>query len=222
MWTCGHGEGWRGWEGISWMISQVSSNRCPVWFVRKQTLVWRSRRSQVLQNWKCVRVTQRWDCGCKARKNVSCTKPRKCHYAVTEGRWFPRVVLFWKKFVNNIVQLQKKCFGHIVFSFVGSKLSGTKIASHWTGNFVDEVGHFNVPLWQSSAVVCRQCDLDLLWTQTHNSVTAFSGLSIQACRHERQFDRRFASLRRCFSGYTFCQFQTLRTGCGLVFSVAWL
>lgn len=61
---------------------------------------------------------------------------------------------------------KRKCLTHILFWFFGSKLTGTKRiqkkASHWTSNFVDEVGHFDVPLWQSSAVVCRQCDLDLL------------------------------------------------------------
>lgn len=76
----------------------------------------------------------------------------------------------------TIVQLWKK-MSHAYFVLVlWWKLTRTKRrqkkASHWTGNFVDEVGHFHVPLWQSSAVVCRQCDLDLLWTQTHNSVTA--------------------------------------------------
>lgn len=61
------------------------------------------------------------------------------------------------------------CFGFLDQNKTGRKRRRKKSrkTSHWTCNFVDELGHFDVPLWQSSAVVCRQGDLDLLWTQTH-------------------------------------------------------
>lgn len=79
-----------------------------------------------------------------------CTKPQKCHYAVTEGRWFTKLVLFWEKFVNNIVQLQKK-MPHVYFVLVhwittNRNKKKKQKASHRTSNFVDEVGHFDVPL----------------------------------------------------------------------------